>query len=358
MILTRRSPDVISSPVEELEGRALVPGMREPEPPAGPSRVRRLLRWRPRIRLRRRALTTSSPWYLPAAALWVVATMLIGFCLQIVLIGNVTYARAQQLALAQFRSDLARATAPVGQTFTPQPEIQARAIAGEEKTAPLAPVPLLHALGTPVAVMSIAAIGMRDTVVLEGTAPKVTQGGPGHERNSVLPGQEGWSLLYGRAWSYGGPFGHIATLKAGDPILITTGQGKHAYAVTGVRRAGDPIPLRQQGGGRLVLGTAAGQTFTPDGVVYIDAVLTSKVMPTPPRRALDLEPSETVLAGDSSVWFTILLWAQGLMIAVLGLSWARGRWGRVQAWIVGVPVLTAMGIGTADTIAQLLPNVL
>jgi sortase A len=355
MVLTRRSSkDDVSQPVEAGEGPAF-PGPREP-PPAVPSRTARFLRRR-RPRGRRGPLPTSSPWYVPAAALGAASVMLIGFCLQIVLIGNVTYARSQQLALADFRYDLARATAPVGQSFTPQPKIQAQVIAGEKQVTPVAPVPLLYALGTPVAVMSIPVLGMHDAVVLEGTTPTVTKHGPGHERNSVLPGQEGWSLFYGRAWSYGGPFGDIATLKAGDRIKVTTGQGRHTYAVTGVRRPGDPLPQRELGQGRLVLGTAEGKAFAPDGVVYVDAVLISAVVPTPPRQALDLEPSEKIMAGDSSALFTILLWCEGLMVAVLALSWARRAWGRAQVLIVGVPVLAAMGIGAADSIALLLPNV-
>jgi sortase A len=356
MVLTRRSyEDDLSQPADVVERG---PAASDPDEPAGATaespRTRRFGR---RPRPAHRPLPTTSRWYVPAAALGVVSVMLIGFCLQIALIGNVTYQRSQQIALADFRYDLARATAPVGQSFTPQPEIQAQAIAGEKEVTLVAPVPLLNAFGTPVAAMSIPALGMRDTVVLEGTSPSVTQDGPGHERNSVLPGQEGWSLIYGRAWSYGGPFGDIATLKAGDRIRMVTGQGKHIYAVTGVRRPGDPLPQRQQGQGRLVLGTADGKAFTPDGVVYVDAVLTSAVTPTPPRRVLDLEPSEKLMAGDSSAWFTILLWTQGLMIAVLALAWARTAWGRSQAWIVGVPVLAAMGIGTANSLALLLPNV-
>lgn len=323
---------------------------------APPAPRGRLARWRGRRR--RRPVPTSSPRYVPVAALTVASTLLLGFCLQILLVGDVMYARAQQVALADLRYELARATAPIGQTFVPQPEIQEQALPGEESAAPPPPSPLLHALGTPVAVMSIEAIGMEDTVVLEGTTAGVLQKGPGHERNSVLPGQEGWSLLYGRAWSYGGPFGKVATLAKGDEIHVITGQGKHTYEVTGVRRAGDPLPQREPGQGRLVLGTAEGTPYVPDHVVYVDAVLTTDAQPAPPRRVLDLEPGEAILAGDSTAWFAILLWAEGLLASMLGLAWSRGRWGKAQTWIVGVPLLVTMGIGTAHSLARLLPNVL
>ena len=107
-----------------------------------------------------------------------------------------------------------------------------------------------------------------------------------------------------------------------------------------------------------MLGTATGPAYAPNAVVYVDALLTSKVAATPPKQALALQSSEAIMAGDSTAWLAILLWVQGLMIAVLALTWARARWGRTQTWIVGVPVLAALGIGTADTLVRLLPNVL
>lgn len=329
----------------------------EPIEAAGPGdRGNRLAEWI--RRLWGRPTPSTSAWYVPVAGLQVAAVLLLGFFLQIVLVGDVIYARSQQIALAQFRYDLARATAPVGQTFTPQPEIQAPGLPGEEAAAPPPPVPLLHPLGTPVAVMSIEALGLTDVVVFEGTTAGVTQKGPGHQRNSVLPGQEGWSLIYGRAWSYGSPFGGIAELRRGDQIQVTTGQGDHTYEVTGVRRAGDPLPQREPGQGRLVLGTAEGPRFVPENVVYVDALLRTEAKPAPPRRVLDLQPSEEILAGDPSTWFTILLWAEGLLVSMLALAWLRGRWGRAQSWILGVPLLAAMGIGAAHSAVRLLPNVL
>lgn len=360
-LTSRRSVERVSVPLQDAGGRS-VPGERHvgadgTHAPGAPQEKPRPGRWA--RRWVRRSAPTTSGWYVPAAALGIVSALILGLCLQVVLLGHVSYTRAQQIALAQFRSDLARATAPVGQTFTPQPEIQELAIAGEETAVPEPLVPLLHPLGTPVAVISIETVGMGDTVVLEGTTSAVTQGGPGHERNSVLPGQEGWSLLYGRAWSYGAPFAGIDALSRGDEIRVTTGQGEHTYEVSGVRRPGEPLPRRDPGQGRLVLATADGAVpFVPQGVVYVDAVLTSEVQPTPPRRILALEPGEAILAGDPSAWLPILLWAQGLTLAVLAMAWARTWWGRSQAWMVGVPLIAALGIGTAHTAARLLPNVL
>lgn len=306
-------------------------------------------------------LDTASPWFVPGVALTVLAGLLIGMCAYVVGLSHLQYARTQALAYADFRSELARATAPVGQTFTEIPELQ-EATAGEatgaEQDSEEQPRELLHPLGTPVALLSIDAVGMKDVVVLEGTTSGVLAGGPGHQRNSVLPGQRGWSQVYGRAWSHGAPFLRIRQLKPGDEITVTTGQGRHTYEVTGVRRPGQPLPRREPDQGRLVLATAEGPPFIPQSVVYVDAVLTSEPQPAPPRRVLDLAPGEEIMAGDDSVWPTILLWAQGLAVSAVAVAWARRRWGRRQAWVVAIPVLALTGLGTFRSLTMLLPNLL
>ena len=287
-----------------------------------------------------------TPWYVPGTALSVVALLLLGMCLQIGVISQISFARAQEILFDDFRSDLARATAPVGQSFVQEPGPTSDS---EE---------LLYPLGTPVAVMSVPALGIEDLVVLEGTTSGVLQRGAGHDRSSVLPGQAGWSQIFGRRWAYGAPFRDLPALKPGDEIELVTGQGEHTYQVTGIRRPGDLVPHREKDSGRLVLVTAEGSPFMPDRPVYLDAVLVSQAQPANPRHAVALEHAEEPLAGDPAAWFAILLWAQGVAAAGLGVAWARARWGRPQAWVVGVPLLTALGLGAATSIAQLLPNLL
>ncbi|MFP5334979.1 MAG: sortase domain-bontaining protein [Actinomycetes bacterium] len=310
-----------------------------------------------------RTVDTASPWYVPGVALTVLAGLLIGMCGFVAGLSHLQYARSQALAYAELRYELARATAPVGQTFTDVPESDTPGAgepvdAGEEPDAEPQARELLHPLGTPVALLTAEAAGLRDVVVLEGTTSGVTAGGPGHERNSVMPGQEGWSLLYGRAWSHGAPFRGITDLAPGDEVTLTTGQGVHTYEVTGLRRPGQPLPRREPGQGRLVLGTAEGSPFVPQSVVYVDALLTSEVQPVPARRMLALGPGEKIMAGDTSSWPTILLWAQGLAASAFAVAWARRRWGRPQAWVVGVPLLTLTGLGTFRALTLLLPNLL
>ena len=59
-------------------------------------------------------------------------------------------------------------------------------------------------VGEPVALLSIPRLGISQ-VVVEGTASGDTLAGPGHLRDTVLPGQVGTSVVYGRAATYGAP---------------------------------------------------------------------------------------------------------------------------------------------------------
>lgn len=277
--------------------------------------------------------------YLPGAVLSILAVLLLGLVANLALISQVRYARTQQIAYADFRAELANATVPVGQ----------RGIDGA-----------LVPPGTAVAVLEIPAADLR-AVVFEGTGAEVLMSGPGHRRDTVLPGQIGTSVIMGRQAAYGGPFGNLWRLDAGDLITVTTGQGRNSFRVIGIRRPGDPAPLPAEvATGRLTLVTADGSRFLPTDLLRVDAELTTPVQQTPGRvfGSRSLPPAEQALATDPDAWTPLVFWGQGLLLAALGVAWFRVRWGRWQAWIVGIPVLLALGIPVADQVARLLPNLL
>ena len=183
--------------------------------------------------------------------------------------------------------------------------------------------------------------------------------GPGHRRDTVLPGQPGTSVLMARRAGYGGPFRAIGTLDRGETFTVTTGQGEHTYRVLGVRRAGDPRPAPPAaGGGRLVLMTASGTPYMPDGVLQVDAELLTPAQQSGGRTPGRLPADEAPMAGQSSAWFPLILWGQALLLAAAALAWARIRWGRPHTWLVGFPVLTALTLAVSDRAALLLPNLL
>lgn len=289
-------------------------------------------------------------------ALTMVSALCAGLVLYLVAVSPLVYERHQDLHYAELRSSLARGTTPVGQTFIEIPPPPADQIPGEEVEQEQ-PQELLVAPGTPIALLEIPAIGLDRAVVLEGTSSGVLQEGPGHQRNSVMPGQDGLSVIYGRAWSHGAPFGDLSSLESGDAITVTTGQGVSEFRVTGIRRPGSTVPpARPRGTGRLTLVSAQGAPYFAEEAVYVDAELVGDVQPTPALRRLQLDASEAPLQGDTGGLLPVFLWSQALLVAALGITYLRVRWGGRQAWVVGVPVLAAVGIGFGSAVSLLLPN--
>lgn len=322
-------------------------GGRGGAPPAQPAR---------RGGQRTRATAPAAGAYIPAVALQILAVVALGFIVHVVLLSQVQHDRDQQTAHAAFRSDLAHALAPVGQLAPP--ELPEPGPVDQDQEAE--PEDRLMALGTPVAVLEIPRLGLTE-VVLEGTTSDVMRSGPAHRRDTVLPGQEGTSVIMGRRTTYGGPFSRIHTLTAGDQVIAVTGQGEHIYRVTGVRREGDPLPPpAEDGQGRLTLVTADGRPLLPSGVLRVDAELVSDPHPAPARSltTASLSPNEDTMAGDDGAWYPLVLLGQALLLAVAATVWARQRLGHWQAWVVGIPVIAAIGLTTADQVARLLPNLL
>jgi hypothetical protein len=274
-------------------------------------------------------------------ALLILALCLVGFAVWFAFLSRLHYDRVQNGAYANFRVNLALATAPTGPTNPADP------------TKLLAP-------GTPVAVLKIPQIGLT-SVVFEGTSGRVLEGGPGHQRDTPLPGQPGVSVIFGRRTAYGGPFSRLPWLHVGDTFTVTTGQGVATYRVIDLRRAGSPFPPPLTGNqGRLTMVTADGPALAPTGVLYVDADLTSAPKPAPTMilSQANLGPSEKVLGTDTTAWLPVVLWG-ALLLAVAGLlAWAGQRWGRWQTWIVAVPVVGFISLSIADQVARLLPNLM
>jgi LPXTG-site transpeptidase (sortase) family protein len=279
-----------------------------------------------------RTLLRASGW-----AMVVFATLVVGLALHLFVLSNLAEHRSQSVLFNKFRGELTFGTAPIGQ-------VDANGA--------------LLKLGAPVAILSIPSLGVKDTVV-EGTTGRALLAGPGHRRDTPLPGQQGVSVLYGRQASYGGPFAKISHLKAGDEIVTTTGQGKAAYRVTDVRYAGDKAPaLASPTAGALTLVTAHGTPLIAGAVIRVDAKLVGTAFPTPQPvlRPGTLQPSEDALASDPSGWLMLFLWGEAALVVAVGVVIALRRWGRWHTWIVGVPLAILVGVEIAKQIVVVLPN--
>nr|WP_218881413.1 sortase [Leifsonia shinshuensis] len=267
------------------------------------------------------------------------AVALLGVAANVLVLSHIHHLVGQQIALNEFRQELSDATAPVGE--------------GDVNGVILAD-------GSPVARLTIPSIGV-DEVVLEGSSSGVTMNGPGHRRDTVLPGQAGQSVVLGRAAAYGGPFSRIQELLPGATITAITGQGKSTYTVIGVRYAGDPtLPALQGSQGRLTLVTARGVPYVPAGVVRVDAQLVSTPKPAGARATapLSLPLADRELAGDPSTVWLLVFALQAIVVAEILAVRSLSRFGLRKTWIVFAPVLLAGGVIAADQISRLLPNLL
>lgn len=276
---------------------------------------------------------------LARGALVVVFVLSVSLLLEILLLSSVQQRSAQQRAFDQFRGQLAQGTGPVGPTDADGRELRP---------------------GAPVAYIEIPSIGVRQ-VVGEGTAAGTLFDGPGHRRDTPLPGQAGVSVLFGRKAAFGGPFARIHRLRSGALIRVTTGQGAFDYRVTTLRHDGDAPPAAPaEGAGRLLLATAAGRPYVPSGVLRVDAELTVPAAATPPRLRsyASLPAAERVMAADTGTLWALALWLQALIAVVVGAVWAWHRKGPARAWVVFLPPVFLTGLFTSGEAARLLPNLL
>jgi LPXTG-site transpeptidase (sortase) family protein len=273
------------------------------------------------------------------AALAALGALLLGLVLQAVVVSPLHEARDQHVRYDELRSALANGTAPVGQVTTAD---------------------TLLPVGTPVAILRVPELHL-DAVVSEGTTSQALLSGPGHRRDTPLPGQTGASVVMGRQSTFGGPFAHLDRLRPGATITAVTGQGTATYRVVGVRRSGSALPaVLGAGEGRLTLVSATGTPFLPSDVVRVDARLVSDPFVTP--RAVvqtpELSAAERAFAGDPEAWPWLVIALAGLALAALAFAFLRGWWGRWQAWLTCGPALLLLGLLAGQQVFVLLPNLL
>jgi sortase A len=278
------------------------------------------------------------------AGVWVAVRALLAFSLLSLWVlfyafvfSGVQEGRNQSVLYAQLREQLADATAPLGGAIEP---------------------------GSPVFLMDAPAAGLHQVVVVEGTTSADLTNGPGHFASSVLPGQPGTSVVFGRSVTYGAPFQHVSAMKPGQLLTVTTGQGVFTYRVDDVRYPGDQLPAAPgQGQSRLtmVTSTASGWQagWAPRQTVYVDATMTAGGIQQAPNEATyALSRADLPMKGDPSALVPLVLWLQGLLIvAVLAVA-GRARWGRWQTWLVAAPMGFACLWGATQAGMMLLPNLI
>jgi sortase A len=243
---------------------------------------------------------------------------------------GLAHARAQVGLERRFRAELVGASAPIGGRIAP---------------------------GAPVAILDIPRIGV-DEVMVEGTNSGTLRKGPGHLVGSSLPGQPGNAVIAGRRTLYGGQFRHLGSLRAGDEVVVTTGQGRATYRVTGVSRVGadDGSVLVDHGDDRLTLFTADPWIQASSRLVVIAKLEGEAFAATALRRTLD--PEGLGLTGERGAIATVLVWLELLLVVALLAVFALTKWSRITTWVIFAPAIVLLSWIVFENAVRLLPATL
>ena len=246
-------------------------------------------------------------------------------------LSGLSHARSQVGLQRRFQSELNDLSAPVSGVITP---------------------------GAPVAVLRIPSIGVNE-VVVEGAHSAQLRAGPGHVVGTALPGQPGNAVIAGRLLTYGGPFKHLNSLHPGDRIIVTTGQGRSTYRVTGDVKpygAEHGSVFGDYGDNRLTLFTGDPPFRASRRLVATAKLVELPYEATALRRTLDAEGLG--LTGERGAIAVVLVWLE-LLVALVALGvFAMKRWLRWTAWIVFVPALALVTWLFFEHAVQLLPATL
>lgn len=301
-----------AAPTTAPPAQGAVPGAAAAEPPAqpGPSEVRQ-----PK---------PPSAATQVSLALCLLGVVVIGFAAYLYGLSGLSEHRAQHNLRDQFAHALAQAVAPVG------------------------PV----SAGTPVAALDIPRLGLHQMIVVQGTSSRDLTNGPGHRADTVLPGQAGVSVIYGRRVTFGAPFAHLMRLQVGDTVTATTGQGVATYRVSSFGDATTPPPANSAN--RLVLATAD-SSGVPHQSISVSADLTSTPQNSPGVTAIGPEDESMATAVGSSL-LPALLWSQLLLALAIVAPIAAHRWSPLATYLCAAPIAIAVLWNLYENLAAMLPN--
>jgi sortase A len=269
----------------------------------------------------------------------VALVMIVLFIANVTLFSQLFHMVEQTRLRSMFADELAQATAPTSEVNFDK---------------------VMLAQGDPVAIIQIPSIGLNE-VVVEGTDSASLRSGPGHRRDTVFPGQQGVSVIMGRAAAYGGPFGRLQEMPTGAKINVITAQGIQKFKSLGIRYAGDyslpPVGANQS---RLVLQTARGSAYNPQGLARLDAELISQVQPAGLRitSIADVPREDREFGFDLRYGWALVLALQLLIAAEIASVWSYKKFGARGTYLVFTPVLLLAAILVMDQTTRLLPNLL
>ncbi|MBV8527581.1 MAG: class E sortase [Candidatus Dormibacteraeota bacterium] len=241
----------------------------------------------------------------------------------------------------------------------PQQRLQAELLATFKQAVPTTTLDIpstTPADGTPVALLRVPRRGIAQ-VVVEGSSPSDLKLGPGHLSASPMPGEYGNAVIAGRRTTYGAPFGRLPSLRRGDAIYVTTGQGAFTYIVSKVEHASSSQPdvVDASKDSRLTLFTSD-PALIATGRLAVVAKLQGDPIALDKRPATLLDAGQLGLAGDPIGLALGIVWLNAL-IAVVVIGWRlRHRLPRSVLYLFAAPVITTLALLMFANLDSLLPG--
>ncbi len=146
-------------------------------------------------------------------------------------------AQAQNDLEAQFRDAMQSTTTIAPTTTTSPPATTHPSSSSTTSTSTTSTVPVAASTppvpsGDPIGVLTIPTLGIHDLYIVEDVGVPDLKKGPGHFRETPMPGQLGNAAIAGHRTTYGAPFYHLDRLQPGDLIEVDTFAGHFTYSVT------------------------------------------------------------------------------------------------------------------------------
>lgn len=197
--------------------------------------------------------------------------------------------------------------------------------------------------GAPVGILDIPKIGV-NFVVVEGTDTADLIKGPGHYTGTAMPGNPGNAAIAGHRTTYLHPFYNLDGLAPGDPIYITTLQGRFQYDVTStvVVDPSDVSVLAPTATPTLTL-TTCNPRYSASTRLVVKATLVSPVVA--PQVVANARPrhdrtgaatsADDQLAGQVGSWGGALWWGLGCVALAAGALLVHRRLRRWWVYAAG-----------------------
>jgi sortase A len=222
------------------------------------------------------------------------------------------------------------------------------------KVQPVAPP---AAPGEPIGIINIPKINI-NYVAVQGTDEADLERGPGHYSNTSLPGNPGNAAFAGHRTTYAAPFYNLDQLAPGDPIFVTTTQGRFQYNVTQVLVVDptDVAVLDDTSTPTLTL-TTCNPRYSAATRMVVKASLVSPVVAAAPvsKGGSGAGGTSAELLSSSGSWGGAVWWGLGCAAFVLAVLLVHRRLRHWWVYLAGAAGLLVLLFYFFGQLSPLLP---